>query len=167
MTGVRPDSPLQVSPAATPRRLLTALLRLSGGVIALAFLAVIMPGEWMVSTHAMLGMGELPRAPIVEYLTRSLAALYGFHGVLLLIIAGDPIRYRDLVWYVAAMNVSFGIMLLSIDLYAGMPALWTLFEGPPIAAMGVAIGWLNHLQPAAAVEAAEPGPRPTARAIHD
>lgn len=151
----------------TTLRLLTALLRFSGVVIVMAFLAVLMPGEWMVATHAMLGMGGLPRAPIVEYLTRSLAALYGFHGVLLLIIAGDPIRYRVLVWYIAAMNVTLGAMLLTIDLYAGMPLLWTLFEGPSIAAMGVAIGWLNHLQPVAAARIAKPGPRATAQAIHD
>jgi hypothetical protein len=127
--------------------LLQALLRLSGVVITLAFLAVLMPGEWMVATHRALGMGELPRAPIVEYLTRSLAALYGFHGVLLLLIATDPVRYRVFVWYVAAMNVAFGTILLAIDLHAGMPLSWTLLEGPPIAFMGLAIGLLNRAQP--------------------
>ena len=127
--------------------LLTALLRLSGGVITLAFLAVLMPAEWMVATHRALGMGELPRGPIVEYLTRSLAALYGFHGLLLLIIATEPVRYRVFVWYVAAMNVAFGTIMVAIDLHAGMPLPWTLFEGPPIAIMGIAIGLLNRAQP--------------------
>jgi hypothetical protein len=146
---------------------LTALLRFSGVVITLAFLAVLMPGEWMVATHRTLGLGELPRAPIVEYLTRSLAALYGFHGVLLLIIAADPIRYRVLVWYVASMNVTFGAMMVAIDLYAGMPLLWTLLEGPPIAVMGLAIGALNHLQPARAAGAAPARPGATAQVVHD
>jgi hypothetical protein len=127
--------------------LLTALLRLSGVVITLAFLAVLMPADWMVATHRSLGMGELPRAPIVEYLTRSLAALYGFHGVLLLIIATEPVRYRVFVWYIAAMNVAFGTIMLAIDLHAGMPLPWTLLEGPPIAVMGIAIGLLNRVQP--------------------
>ncbi len=56
-----------------------------------------------------------------------------------------PIRseYRALVWYVAAMNVLFGVIMVAVDLHAGMPLLWTLAEGPPIAMMGVALGVLN------------------------
>ena len=73
--------------------------------------------------------------------------MYGFHGVLLLIIATEPVRYRVFVWYVAAMNVAFGAIMFAIDLHAGMPLPWTLLEGPPIAAMGIAIGLLNRAQP--------------------
>ena len=120
------------------------LLRLAGGFIVLAFLAMLMPARWMAATHRYLGMGELPQSPAVEYLARSISALYGFHGVLLLIIASDPARYRALVTYVAVMNVVFGLLILAIDLEAGMPALWTAFEGPPVAAFGLALGALNR-----------------------
>ena len=108
----------------------------------LAFLAVFLPADWMAATHPRLGLGEFPRTPIVDYLTRSIAALYGFHGVFVWIVSNDPIRYRVLVWFAAVMNIVFGAMMIAIDLNAGMPAIWTLIEGPSIMAMGVAIAVL-------------------------
>jgi hypothetical protein len=120
------------------------LLRLAGCVTATAFLAIFLPADWMAATHQWLGLGEFPRAPIVDYLARSIAALYGFHGVLLLIISGDPVRYRTIVSYVAAMNALFGLIVLAIDLHAGLPIMWTLLEGPPITAFGIAIAVLNR-----------------------
>jgi len=134
--------------------LLQALLRLGGVVTASAFATIFLPEEWMASSHAWLGLGEFPRAPIVDYLARSLAALYGFHGVLLLIVARDPLTLRPIVSYVASVNVAFGAIMLGIDLYAGMPTWWTLGEGPPIAALGLVIAWLNSSIPAAASRSA-------------
>ena len=125
-------------------RLLAALLRLAGVITVTAFLAMLLPVDWMASTHRWLGLGVFPRVPVVEYLARSIAALYGFHGVLLLIIAQDPRRYRAIVWYVAIMNVLFGLMILAIDVAAGMPGYWSAAEGPPIVAFGVAIAALNQ-----------------------
>ena len=108
----------------------------------LAFPAMLLPAEWMAASHEWLGLGEFPRAPIVDYLARSTSGLYGFHGLLLLIVAGDPQRYRPVVWYLAAMNVAFGAMLLAVDLHAGMPRLWTYLEGPGVAALGVILAAL-------------------------
>ena len=125
-------------------RLLVFLLRLGGVVTVTAFLAILLPVEWMAATHEWLGMGAFPRAPVVEYLARSIAALYGFHGALLLIVARDPVRHRTIVWYVAVMNVLFGSMLVAIDAHAGLPAFWTIGEGPPIIAFGIVIGLLNR-----------------------
>jgi hypothetical protein len=131
------------------RRLLVGVLRLAGVITASAFLTILLPAEWMASTHRWLGLGELPRAPVVYYLARSIAALYGFHGVLLLIVSTDPIKYRAIVWYIAIMNVAFGLMVTAIDAHAGMPAWWTLGEGPPIVAFGVVIAVLNAGMPTA------------------
>jgi hypothetical protein len=124
-------------------RLLVALLRLTGAVLVLAFLAIFLPGAWMAATHRGLGMGEFPRMPVVDYLARSVAALYGFHGVLVLLVSTDPARYRTIVWYLAVMNVVFGAIMLGIDRHAGMPALWTALEGPSIAALGIVMAILN------------------------
>ena len=123
-------------------RLLVALLRLAGATMVLAFPAMLLPNDWMAATHEWLGLGEFPRRPVVEYLARSIAALYGFHGVLLLMLSSDPLRYRPILWYVAAMNVLFGAMMVVVDAVAGMPLVWTLGEGPPIIAFGLMIGWL-------------------------
>jgi hypothetical protein len=115
------------------------MLRLSGAFVLLAFGAVVLPTETMVSTHASLGMGELPRLPIIQYLTRSVAALYGFHGALVLLVSTDPVRYLPIVRFIGVMNVGFGAIMTGIDLHAGMPLWWTLAEGPPIAVVGVVI----------------------------
>ena len=132
----------------TPRhaeRWLVILLRLAGAITVTAFLAMLLPVDWMASTHRWLGLGEFPRRAVVEYLARSIAALYGFHGVLLFVVARDPIRYRAVIWFIAAMNVSFGLMLIAIDAAAGMPSYWTLGEGPPIIAFGLVMAGLNRL----------------------
>lgn len=110
-----------------------------------AFLAMFLPVDWMVSTHRWLGLGEFPRLPIVDYLTRSVAALYGFHGALLMLIATDPLQHRRIVWFVAVMNVTFGLIMVAIDLHAGLPLWWTLVEGPPIVVLGIIIAWLNSV----------------------
>jgi hypothetical protein len=119
--------------------LLVVLLRVSGSGLMLAFLAILLPVDWMAATHPWLGLGEFPRTPIVDYLTRSIAALYGFHGVFLWVVSLDPGRYRVFVWFAAVMNIAFGAMMIAIDLHAGMPAIWTALEGPSIVVMGVAI----------------------------
>jgi len=105
---------------------------------------MLLPVDWMAATHARLGLGEFPRLPVVDYLARSIAALYGFHGVLVLLVATDPLRYRAIVWFIAVMNITFGLMLVAIDLHAGLPAYWTALEGPPITAFGAAIALLNR-----------------------
>jgi hypothetical protein len=64
--------------------------------------------------------------------------------VLLLLISTDLPRYRPIIWYIAGMNVLLGAMLLAIDLHAGLPALWTALEGPPVLAIGLVIGLLNR-----------------------
>ena len=126
------------------RELLVVLLRLGGFVTSAAFLAVFLPVDWMAATHQRLGLGEFPRAPVVDYLARSIAALYGFHGVLLLIIARDPARYRTIVQYAGVMNIVFGLLITAIDVNAGMPSYWTLAEGPPIIAFGAVVLYLSR-----------------------
>ena len=107
-----------------------------------AFLAILLPVDWMAATHERLGLGAFPRSPLTEYLTRSIAALYGFHGVFVWIVSFDLVRYRVFAWFAAIMNLIFGAMMLAIDLHAGMPAIWTAIEGPSIMAIGAAISWL-------------------------
>src|SRR5688572_28934958 len=119
--------------------LVVLLLRLGGIVTVVAFPAMLLPVEWMASIHRAIGLGEFPRAPVVDYLARSIAALYGFHGVLLLLIARNPAHYRSIIRYVGVMNVVFGALMVGIDLHAGMPFWWTIAEGPPIAAFGIVV----------------------------
>jgi hypothetical protein len=126
------------------QRLLVILLRLGGVVTLSAFLAMLLPVEWMASTHRWLGLGEFPHSPVVDYLARSVAALYGFHGVLLLIVASDPVRFLTIVRFIGVMNVGFGLILVAIDAHAGLPWWWTLGEGPPITAFGLVVLFLSR-----------------------
>lgn len=123
---------------------LTVILRLAGLVTLTAFVAMVLPAAWMESAHRALGFGDWPRTPVFEYLARSIAALYGFHGGLLMLISGDPARHISIVKYMAFMYVAFGLIVLAIDLDAGMPMWWTLAEGPPLAITGVAIAFLSR-----------------------
>ncbi len=118
---------------------LVILLRIGGVATFSAFAATLLPTAWMQSTHAWLGLGELPRTPVFEYLARSIALLYGFHGCLMLLVSTDVVRFRPIVVYLGLMNVIFGAALIVIDLTAGMPWFWTAAEGPPIVAMGLTI----------------------------
>jgi hypothetical protein len=128
---------------ATRARTIVFLLRLSGTIMVTAFLAILLPVDWMAATHRWLGLGQFPESPIVDYLARTIAALYGFHGVLLLILATDPVRYRQIVSYVVVMNVLFGSIVIGVDVHAGLPLFWTMSEGPPIVMFGLVLGWLN------------------------
>ena len=128
----------------TAQRALVLLLRLMGCVLLLAFPAMLLPESIMASTHAWLGMGEFPSSTLTDYLTRSIAALYGFHGVLVLIVSRDVTRYRPIVTYIGVMSIAFGTMMLAIDLHAGMPWWWTAGEGPPLAGMGLLVLLLNR-----------------------
>ena len=127
-------------------RLLAVLLRLGGSFLLAAFLAMFLPVEWMAATHQWLGLGEFPRSAVVDYLARSIAALYGFHGVLMFIAARDLVRFAPIVRFIGVMNITLGVMLIAIDLYAGMPWWWTLGEGPPIVAFGVVVLLLNRME---------------------
>lgn len=128
----------------TAQRALVLLLRFMGCVLLLAFPAVLLPESWMASTHAWLGLGEFPASMLTDYLTRSIAALYGFHGVLVLIVSRDVVRYRPIVTFLGVMGIAFGAIILAIDLNAGMPWWWIAGEGPPLAAMGLLVLLLNQ-----------------------
>ncbi len=126
------------------QRLLVVLLRLAGAVTVTAFLAMLLPTDWMAATHRWLGLGDFPRVPLVDYLTRSVAALYGFHGVLLLLVSRNPVQHRSIVRFIGAMNALLGCFLFLIDLYAGMPLFWTMAEGPPVVAFGIVVLYLSR-----------------------
>ena len=121
---------------------LTVILRLAGLVTLTAFFAMVLPDAWMASTHRALGFGDWPQTPVFEYLARSIAALYGFHGGLLVLISGDPARHAAIVKYMAFMYLAFGLIVLAIDLDAGLPMWWTAAEGPPLVIVGVLIAFL-------------------------
>ncbi|ANM31938.1 hypothetical protein ABI59_23790 [Acidobacteria bacterium Mor1] len=128
-------------------RFLVFVLRCIAAIVTLAFGAALLPTEWMKSSHAWLGLGTFPDTTIMQYLTRSIALLYGFHGALCGLVSFQVRRLRPVVIFIGWMNTFFGLGMLAIDLFAGMPWYWTWFEGPPIAVGGVLVIYLTRFVP--------------------
>jgi hypothetical protein len=133
-----------VTPAAADASL-KWLLRLSGGVELLAIPFVVFPLGGMNFIHdRLLGLGPLPPGPIVEYLARTLSAVYAVHGAVLVALSFDVARYRPVIRIVGLLHAGAGIAFLGIDVSAGMPWFWTTSEGPPVALIGLLIAWLAN-----------------------
>lgn len=115
------------------------LLRLSGAIMLPAFATIFLPVDWMAATHRWLGLGEFPETPLVDYLTRSISALYGIHGGLLILLSGNVRRYAAIIHYLILMGFIFGVLMLGIDVYAGLPTYWTVGEGPLIIALSAVL----------------------------
>ncbi len=119
------------------------ILRAVGISGLFAIPAIFLPFTWMSFIHELLGLGEMPSGPIVLYLARSLSAFYAFVSAITLFVSFDISRYQSFVKLWASLVILLGIVLLGIDVTAGMPLSWTLFEGPPTLAVGLLVLWLQ------------------------
>jgi hypothetical protein len=98
-----------------------------------------MPESWMAAMHQGLGLGELPRAPLMGYMTRSASLLYAMHGAMIVFVSYDIPRYRPLIRFLAWAAVAHGLLLALIDLFEQMPLWWTVLEGPVYFLLGAAV----------------------------
>ena len=98
----------------------------------------------MPISNAYMGLGELPDAPVVSYLARSLSAFYAIVAAITLLISSDIRRYQSFVKLWAILVIITGVVLLGIDVTAGMPTSWTLCEGPPTIMVGLLVLWLQR-----------------------
>ena len=134
-------------PAPNENRGLALALRAIGCLDCLALLAVLMPTHWMDVAHAWLGLGPIPREPIVGYLARSASALYALHGAMIVFVSFDVARYAPLIQFLAIAALVHGGVILGIDLAEQMPPVWRYGEGPAFAASGVLVLWLQRQCP--------------------
>ena len=131
----------------TRRRALVWYLRLAAAVLLLALVAVFLPFEWMDAIHRGLGLGDLPQAPIVGYLTRSLSLLYALFGCLFLAISFDVDRYLTLLRFVSVASGAFGVGIIVIDIVVDMPLSWIVGEGVSVLGSAGLLLWLTFRQP--------------------
>lgn len=125
-------------------RLLRLFLTLVGVADLLAILVVFLPEAWLVLAHEAVGLGSFPQGRIVGYLARSTSLLYGIHGAMLLVLAGDVVHYRALIrWYGRVIAIA-GLLLVGVDIAESMPVWWTVFEGVAVVGIGVVILTLCH-----------------------
>ncbi len=122
---------------------LRAVLYLQAAVLACALPAALLPTDWMDAAHQSLGMGPLPRAPLVEYLTRSISVVYAAWAPLLIVMAGDLRRHLPLVRVFGWLTLLGAPVFFTLDLWSGMPAAWAVGEGVSLLALGVATVWLE------------------------
>lgn len=120
--------------------LLKWLLRAIGGVELFALPFLLFPFAWMGAVHdRVLGLGTLPDAKIVEYMARSLSAMYALHGAVVFRLSFDVERFRPLIGLLGGLHIALGLTVFSIDLSAGLPWWWVAGEGPGIAFGGVLV----------------------------
>lgn len=113
----------------SPSERLLRWLFIACGLLTLSALpAVFLTAGAMDYFHRQMGLGELPRTPIVFYLARSLSFFYAAFGSLTLLLATDVRRYGPLITWWGLAAIVFALLLLGIDLSAGMPVDWMLSE---------------------------------------
>jgi hypothetical protein len=109
---------------------LKIILRLLSVLLMFALFAVFLPVETMGRIHLLLGLGEMPISPIVEYLARSVSLFYALQGFILWYISSKPEVYLKFLKFYLWISYPFAIGLFFIDLNAGMPLYWIGGEAP-------------------------------------
>jgi hypothetical protein len=130
-----------------PSRALVIYLRVMAAILLLALPAVFLPTDWMKAIHRWLDLGEMPVAPIVGYLTRSLSLLYAWVGLLTLFVSFDVPRYLTFIRFQAWSALVFSLGIVGIDLAAGMPTSWICGEGTCVLLGNGLLLWLAYRCP--------------------
>jgi len=110
---------------------LQLVLRILSVIVMTAVFAAMLPMETMKLIHRQIGLGEMPESPIVEYLARSVSLFYAFHGAMIWYLASDLRRNLRFFRFYLRLSLVFAAGLFLVDLSAGLPWRWVLFEGPP------------------------------------
>lgn len=119
------------------------ILRVSAALVLCSIPTIFLPEEWMVKIHRWLGIGDLPRAPIVWYMARSLSAMYAILGCFTWAISIDTRRYGPLILLWSIMHLAMGALMVLVDYSAGLPVYWIIGEGPPLIVLGALVWWLQ------------------------
>lgn len=138
-TGRRARYPPRMATPREPRaeRHLAWLLRLTAPFLLLAWPTLLLPAEIQAAWHERLGLGAFPASPLVDYLTRTIAVLYGTRGLAYWLLASDVRRYQPIILFFGWMDVVSGLLFFAIDLHAGLPGYWVAIEGPSLVIVGV------------------------------
>ena len=83
-------------------------------------------------------LGPLTHTPVLEYMARTLTALYAFHGAVIVRLSFDVPRYRPVVKFVGCLQVLLGLAAFAIDFAAGLPWFWAIGEGMGLTGGGLA-----------------------------
>lgn len=119
------------------------LLRLAGAFEILAFIAVVMPRNWMEISHEWLGLGVMPGGAVLMFLIRQASYTYGMHGVSLWVLALDVKRFRAMVILNGIAYLLAAPIFVAIDYSSEMPLWWTIGDGVGCGVLGAALLWCS------------------------
>src|ERR1043166_7879057 len=124
-------------------RLLIWYLRISALVFMAAAPAVVMPIEWMITMGGWLGL-DVPDVPLMQYLTRSVSALYAAVGVACWRLSCDVRRYLPLLRFTVVLTAAVSMIIAALDLWIPMPAAWIVGECVTMLVWTLGLWWLVH-----------------------
>ena len=119
------------------------ILRIAGACEILAFIAVVMPRDWMEQSHAWLGLGVMPESAVLMFMIRQASYAYGMHGISLWVLATDVSRFRPLLLLNGVSFLLAGPVFGLIDYTAGIPWWWTVVDVFGCTSLGAIILWCN------------------------
>lgn len=128
-------------------RLFVWFLRLTALMLLGAAGAIFLPHDWMNAASEWLELGELPRAPLLQYLTRSVSLLYAALGASFWFLSNDVRRYQPFLRFLVPTTFVFDVTLIGIDLWIPMPHLWSIGEAVAILTWTGTLWWLMRMQP--------------------
>ena len=123
---------------------LRRLLVIIGIGLMTATIPILFPANLMATIHGWLGLGDFPDSPITIYLARSTSLLYAVHGFIMMLTGWKYEQLNLLAPILGWLHFGLGLIMLGIDLNAGMPWYWTALEGPPISCTGLGLVWLAN-----------------------
>jgi hypothetical protein len=117
-------------------------LRFTAVIFLCAAPAVVMPTAWMHAINDWLGLGPLPEAPLLQYLARSMSALYVTMGGSYWFMSNDVRRYLPLLRFTVPVMVGFAVTVTIVDVQVAMPIQWTAGAALSLAGWTLALWWL-------------------------
>ena len=125
----------------SPPQSLVWFLRFTAVMFLAAAPAVVMPTSWMRVIADSYGL-TLPETPLVEYLARSMSALYTTMGASYWFMSCDLRRYLPLLRFSIPVMFAFDATVIVLDVVIEMPILWTVGEAVAILTWTLALWWL-------------------------
>ncbi len=134
------ESPPTVSGELRRAGQAAVLLRVVGFADCLAVIVAFLPWSMIEQAHRLVGTGELPREPTVEYLVRSVSVLHAMFGALLVLLSRDVARYAELIRGLAKLSCLAGVLLFVVDLQSAVPLWWAIAQCGGLVGIGMFLG---------------------------
>jgi peptidoglycan/LPS O-acetylase OafA/YrhL len=126
----------------TKAKALRTVLTVTGGVLCLCGVFMLLPVSWLKAMAGwFIAAEELdpvwPTAALFGYLLRTCLAAYLWIGVVLLVAASDPEKYRRLVDVAACMLMLLAVVCVAGGIASGIPPTYYLGDAVLSGIVGV------------------------------